>query len=518
MEASIDRARREVQRAFDEALSWAESSQERSLWEFERGLWTLMLALGRALVELFLVRCVARPRPVEYKQHGVPYVLDVDEPRTSELGTRFGKVQFQRPVGRIPWSQDCAADLPIDRELGLCSGFSLGVVMAITRLCAQLAFRQARETFREAYEWMPSPRAVLRMVDGVGAQARPFLEQGAAPEGDGEVLLIQADGGGAPMIGTVEFSRRRLRRAVAGAQRRHRRRPSQRQQARARSSNGTRRHQRRDKRRARPRKRRTKGQKSKNSKVAVVGVLYTLRRTPAGLEGPVNKRIYATFHSHEELFQWLRREADKRGYGNKPSLFIGDGCEHLWRLQQRYFPDADACLDWYHVVEKLWSAGECLYPEGSNQLAAWVAQQKKSLRRGCIQQLLDTLAQTQRSIPKTGPGNKGKRKRLLEIFNHLDKHKHRMRYHALRRKDLDIGSGVVEGAVRNLVRMRLDGPGMRWGRPRSELVLHLRCILLNGQWDEFADYLASRSGLKLPAKPLPAQPHDAKSQDLRKAA
>jgi hypothetical protein len=59
--------------------------------------------------------------------------------------------------------------------------------------------------------------------------------------------------------------------------------------------------------------------------------------------------------------------------------------------------------------------------------------------------------------------------------------------------------------------MRLDGPGMRWSRQRSERVLHLRCILLNGQWGEFAAYLARRPGFSLAARPEPAMPHTAKS-------
>jgi hypothetical protein len=68
------------------------------------------------------------------------------------------------------------------------------------------------------------------------------------------------------------------------------------------------------------------------------------------------------------------------------------------------------------------------------------------------------------------------------------------------RADLDIGSGVVEGAVRNLVAVRLDGPRMSWGRDRAERVLHLRCVLLNGLWDDFAHQVASRE-LKLPEHP-----------------
>src|SRR5690606_31720437 len=50
-----------------------------------------------------------------------------------------------------------------------------------------------------------------------------------------------------------------------------------------------------------------------------------------------------------------------------------------------------------------------------------------------------------------------------------------------RRQLEELEGGVIEGAVRNLVGVRLDGPGMRWGRDRTEAILHLRCVLLNGQ-------------------------------------
>ena len=115
----------------------------------------------------------------------------------------------------------------------------------------------------------------------------------------------------------------------------------------ARTAGSTKRKQRRLRRKERPRVRRTKGIKSKNAKVAVVGVLYTLQRTPDGIEGPINKRLCATFESHRALFIWLRREADKRGYGRKRTIFLGDGSEHIWRLQKEYFPLAEACIDWY---------------------------------------------------------------------------------------------------------------------------------------------------------------------------
>ncbi len=105
-----------------------------------------------------------------------------------------------------------------------------------------------------------------------------------------------------------------------------------------------------------------------------------------------------------------------------------------------------------------------------------------------------------------------RRERLAKVTKYLADHAHRMPYAQLRRDDLDIGTGAVEGAVRNLVGLRLDGPGMRWGRERSARVMHLRCVLLNGQWEGFRQFL-SRSQLKLPPQPAAARPHDAGRQE-----
>ena len=98
-------------------------------------------------------------------------------------------------------------DLPVDRELGLCSGFSLGVVLAVTRLSAQMAFASARQTFEQFCAWAPSPRGVLRMIDAVGGVARAFLEQAPTPNDDGVVLVIQVDAKGAPTISSRERAR-----------------------------------------------------------------------------------------------------------------------------------------------------------------------------------------------------------------------------------------------------------------------------------------------------------------------
>ena len=194
---------------------------------------------------------------------------------------------------------------------------------------------------------------------------------------------------------------------------------------------------------------------------------------------------------------------------------MADGAKCLWELQAEYFGDADVCLDWYHVVEKLWKAGKALHRSNRKQLEAWVAAQKKRLRGGQLDDVLAELRAILEATPRTGPGNKYRRTVLEKTLDHFTRNAHRMQYRRLRRQDLDIGSGVVEGAVRHLVGVRLDGPGMRWSRDRMEAVLLLRCILINEQWDDFTRFLGAKPRVILPAQPIPTRTHDAK---VKKAA
>lgn len=51
-----------------------------------------------------------------------------------------------------------------------------------------------------------------------------------------------------------------------------------------------------------------------------------------------------------------------------------------------------------------------------------------------------------------------------------------------------IGSGVVEGACRYLVKDRMEGTGMRWRVAGVQAMLNLRAVFLNDDWDSFQQY------------------------------
>jgi len=48
-----------------------------------------------------------------------------------------------------------------------------------------------------------------------------------------------------------------------------------------------------------------------------------------------------------------------------------------------------------------------------------------------------------------------------------------------------IGSGIVEGACRHLVKDRMEQAGMRWRIAGAQAILSLRAIYLNDDWRTF---------------------------------
>ena len=75
---------------------------------------------------------------------------------------------------------------------------------------------------------------------------------------------------------------------------------------------------------------------------------------------------------------------------------------------------------------------------------------------------------------------------------YLDRRLDKMHYADLLAKDMEIGSGMVEGAIKNLIGKRCDHGGMRWIKERAEAVVQLRCIEANGDWETFMSFVHDR--------------------------
>jgi len=467
----LESLQRQIHQRLDEIIAFClHDSGPTSFLDFEKALLGLLRSLGCLLIQLFLQARHTRLDLTTWTQTRRYRVSDDAAERT--LKTSCGEVTYQRAY-LVPRRGGGPGVHPLDVALGLTrDAYSPLVIGWFCRLATRVSFRIASGLGEMFLGSAPPASAIEQWVLGLARPAYLYLSDGPLPEGDGDVLVIEIDGKAVPTATDQELARRRKPRA-----RRERACECQRHRGRA-------------KRRRRGRKqRRKKGDKSKNGRSATLVVMYTLRRGADGrLHGPCNKRVFGTFSSRKMALQWARTQATRRGFPpetDKTVQIVVDGEICLEQRLRRLFRTAILTLDVRHAQEKLWEVGRLFYSEGSAELSCWVEELEQLLYRGHVRALLQRLEQELRGVSPRGPGTKERRGVLERVMAYLGARVKMMDYGRLRKEDLVIASGVVEGAARYVVGERLDNSGMRWIEGRAEAVLLLRCIEVNGDWELF---------------------------------
>jgi hypothetical protein len=251
--------------------------------------------------------------------------------------------------------------------------------------------------------------------------------------------------------------------------------------------------------------RRGKGEKANKKKMAAVGAVYTIEpfvRTADDVieevmrkearerrPRPRNKRVRAELLVGKvALFVWLADEAIRRNpQGNKPVIFLSDGERALHDRQGEYLPEDTVCiLDLFHVLERLWKVAWCFFEEKAEKREAhrWVEERLKRLLEGKVDAVIRGMR-----YQATQRGLKGqKRKTVADAAGYFAGNRDRMKYDEYLASGYPIGSGVVEGACRHLVKDRMERTGMRWLPSGAQAMLDLRATYLNGEWDAFWNF------------------------------
>ncbi len=457
----------EAQEAADSLIRWVtDPALVRGLHRLDQRLMARLLEFGACLVGLWLayqlptqVPEVVRTRRGSYRYSGLG---------GSDVRTRFGVHWWRRPTYQLTNGVGQEGVAPADREIGLAAGrMSLTVHLVVANLNARMPFEATKEVMDLFGVYSPATRSMHGIVDLMGPQASAHMRNLPAPHDDGEILVIETDGKGAPHMSPEEHRKRCKPHIKRGK--------------------GLNLNQRRARRREGKRVRKKIGDKSKNARMSSIGLVYTLRVLPDGsVEGPINRRVFGTFAGPRELAKILLHEAKKRGYGKKECIFLADGALNLWSMHKEFFPKATPCLDWYHLGEYLWTAGSAMYKPGTQELTAWVRSRQDELVAGKIDTVLAALEAVGAQVPTRGPGTKARREKVAKASRYVRNHREMMPYGDLIERGLVYATGGVEGAIKHLG-ARLDGCGMRWSKERSEHVLALRCVLASNEWEGFAE-------------------------------
>ncbi len=251
--------------------------------------------------------------------------------------------------------------------------------------------------------------------------------------------------------------------------------------------------------------RRGKGEKANKKKMAAVGAVYTIepfvrtaddvieevmrKKARKRRPRPQNKRVRAELLVGKVvLFVWLADAVNRRNpQGSKPVVFLSDGERALHDRQSEYLPEKTVCiLDLFHVMERLWKAAWCFFDERTQRHEAhqWVEERLKRLLEGKVDAVIRGMR-----YQATQRGLKGqKRKTVRNAAEYFERNRDRMKYDEYLAAGYPIGSGVVEGACRHLVKDRMERTGMRWLPSGAQAMLDLRATYLNGEWDAFWNF------------------------------
>lgn len=254
-------------------------------------------------------------------------------------------------------------------------------------------------------------------------------------------------------------------------------------------------------------KRRQRGEPKSRKQMAYVGIVYTIDpfvRTAAQIVQetqrkkcsddrplPRNKRTWAEmtqiregelFDGQPRLFSALANEVRARTHRqNKPVICVMDGQRSFRKLFQ-HIGRATPILDIYHSIERLWNAAHCFHPDCSLEAEQFVDRYLQMLLEGKVGSVVGAFKRFAKKL------RKAKRKNLERVITYFENNRNYMRYDKYLKAGYPIGSGVVEGACRHVVKDRMEQSGMRWEAEGAQAVLNLRVIHINGDWNDFIQH------------------------------
>ena len=183
----------------------------------------------------------------------------------------------------------------------------------------------------------------------------------------------------------------------------------------------------------------------------------------------------------EDFGAALFRVACECGYREAPEkIFASDGGEWCWDIQARYFSQAHGILDWYHANEHISQAAPQLFAK-AEAARNWAKAAESVLWNEGGEALVTWLKSEQLRLKWRG----AKRTAWNALRHYFELRTAWTDYPRYRERDWQIGTGMMESTVKQLVGIRLKGPGMHWSEAGALSMTALRAQDLNGRWHQF---------------------------------
>ena len=328
---------------------------------------------------------------------------------------------------------------------------SPGLRRMMARAGSKGTFKEGRDDLKVYAGIAVSAKDVERVAEGVGAD----MEHWSVPERKRwiayrpvglvvktiEVLYIEADGTGVPMIRS-ELIGRRGKQADGSA-------------------------------------------RTREAKLGCVFTQTLLDAEGRPVRDPASTSFVGAIEPAEDFGWRVYAESARRGlHQAKRVVLLGDGAEWINTLHATHWPQATRIVDLYHAREHVADLCQLLFAGQDKRIVHHRIRWWADLDGGRVEKIV---AEAEACLPAGGRA----RKEAVREIAYLNKNKQYMRYAEFRRQGLFVGSGVVEAGCGSVIGLRLKQSGMEWSTRGANAIITLRCMMVSGRLE---DYWESRVG------------------------
>jgi hypothetical protein len=197
------------------------------------------------------------------------------------------------------------------------------------------------------------------------------------------------------------------------------------------------------------------------------------------LPSPTTRVAFAAIETIDDFAPRWGEWAVRLGIEDLSAITVlGDGAEWIWNAASRQFTGCTQVLDIFHAAEHIADAARSRFGEGTAMAKDWLDRGRGLLLSDGWPGLCDHLGQT--LATDDCPDDRAP---LDDLMSYFAVHTERLNYCHRLYTGQSIGSGMVEGAAKNLVGRRLKQTGARWQVVNVNQMAELCCLTYSDHWD-----------------------------------
>jgi hypothetical protein len=200
------------------------------------------------------------------------------------------------------------------------------------------------------------------------------------------------------------------------------------------------------------------------------------------LPKPSVRHVIAAIETAEAFGPRCQAEADRIGLPDVKGLTVlGDGAEWIWNLSDEQFAGAEQTLDVYHATEYLADLARAGFGADAGAAKAWTRLAQLALLADGWAGVCEFVHRSKAEASDPSALEAA----YPRVANYLSGHQDRMMYAARLRRGASIGSGMIEGTIKQLVGRRIKQTGARWKTEHISPLVELISLSHTEDWDAY---------------------------------